>query len=118
MSLLAVHLYSQHKLVPYLNEHKLTNFLDKIYKTYRRDVLYHNDLHGADVAHMSNLFLNQGNLIELAGLDHIDILSFLTAALCHDLGHDGFTNGYHVNAQTERAICYNDVAVQENYHVS
>lgn len=55
-------------------------------------------MHGADVAHMSNLFLTQGNLIELAELDHIDILAFLTAAVCHDLGHDGFTNGYHVNA--------------------
>lgn len=67
---------------------------------------------------MANLFLVEGKLIELADLDHIDILSFLTAAVCHDLGHDGFTNGYHVNAITERAIRYNDVSVQENYHVA
>ena len=60
---------------------------------------------------MANLFLTQGKLVELAELDHIDILSLLTAAVCHDLGHDGFTNGYHVAAQTDRAIRYNDVSV-------
>lgn len=102
----------------YINERKVSTFLDEISRTYRRDVSYHNDLHGVDVAHMANLFLVEGKLIELADLDHIDILSFLTAAVCHDLGHDGFTNGYHVNAITERAIRYNDVSVQENYHVA
>lgn len=45
-------------------------------------------------------------------------MSILTAAVCHDLGHDGFTNGYHVAASTDRAIRYNDVSVQENYHVA
>ena len=68
-------------------------------------------MHGFDVAHMAHLFLTQGKLIELAELDNIDILSFLTSAICHDLGHDGYTNGYHVNAMTQRAIRYNDVSV-------
>jgi len=40
------------------------------------------------------------------------------AAACHDLGHDGFTNGYHVNAITDRAIDSNDVSVQESFHVA
>jgi high affinity cGMP-specific 3',5'-cyclic phosphodiesterase 9 len=67
---------------------------------------------------MANLFLTQGELTKVLELDHIDIMSFLTAAVCHDLGHDGFTNGYHCNACTTRAIRYNDVSVQENYHVA
>lgn len=79
---------------------------------------YHNDLHGADVAHMANLILTQGGLINLAGLHSIDILSFLIAAACHDLGHDGYTNGYHINAFTDRAIKSNDISVQESYHVA
>jgi hypothetical protein len=54
----------------------------------------------------------------LAELNEVDILSFLIAAVCHDLGHDGYTNGYHVNAFTERAIKSNDIAVQESYHVA
>lgn len=44
-------------------------------------------------------------------MEHIDIMAFIVAALCHDLGHDGFTNVYHVNAFTDRAIRYNDVSV-------
>lgn len=48
----------------------------------------------------------------------LDCLSFLTAAVCHDLGHDGYTNGFHVNAVTPRAIDSNDVSVQEHYHAA
>lgn len=51
-------------------------------------------------------------------LNMLDCLSFLTAAVCHDLGHDGFTNGFHVNANTPRAIDSNDVSVQEHYHAA
>jgi hypothetical protein len=102
----------------YINDRKFSSFLDAIYRGYKRDVQYHNDLHGIDVAHMANLFLTEGQLITLAELDHIDILSFLIGALCHDLGHDGFTNLYHINAITDRAIRYNDQSVQENYHVA
>lgn len=40
------------------------------------------------------------------------------AAICHDLGHDGFNNNYHVNAVTQRAIAYNDVSVQETFHAA
>jgi len=60
---------------------------------------------------MSNYILTTGGLIKLAELDQVDILSMLTAAMCHDLGHDGFTNGYHINALSDRAIRYNDVSV-------
>lgn len=60
---------------------------------------------------MANLFLIKGKLIELAELDQKDILSFLLAGLCHDLGHDGYNNGFHSNAMTERGIRYNDQAI-------
>jgi hypothetical protein len=67
---------------------------------------------------MGHLFLTNGGLINILELSKIDILSFLVACICHDLGHDGYTNGYHVNAQTDRAIRYNDISVQENYHAA
>jgi hypothetical protein len=67
---------------------------------------------------MGNLFLTQGKMIQLLELNQIDILSFLLAGICHDLGHDGFTNGYHINALTDRAIRYSDISVQENYHAA
>ena len=67
---------------------------------------------------MAHLFLTEGGLAKLAELSRIDIMSLLTGAMCHDLGHDGFTNGYHVNAMTDRALRYNDASVQENYHAA
>ena len=51
-------------------------------------------------------------------LNKLDTLSVIIAAVCHDLGHDGFNNSYHSNAITERAISSNDVSVQETYHAS
>lgn len=105
---MSVHFILQHHLDVYVNDRKIALFLNEIYRGYRRDVQYHNDLHGTDVAQMANLFLTQGKLITLAELDHIDILSFLISGICHDFGHDGFTNGYHVNAMTDRAVRYND----------
>lgn len=64
------------------------------------------------------MFLTKGGLINLLELDKKDILSFLIAGLCHDLGHDGFTNGFHSNALTKRAIRHNDISVQESFHVA
>lgn len=40
-----------------INNDKLIRFLGEIYKGYRRDVAYHNDLHGADVAQMMFMFI-------------------------------------------------------------
>ena len=67
---------------------------------------------------MMYVMLTQGGLIQLAKLNELDILSILTSAVCHDFGHDGFNNAYHVNAMSERAIRYNDQSVQENFHVA
>jgi len=70
------------------------------------------------VAHCANLILTKGKLISLADLDHVDMLGFLIGGLCHDLGHDGYTNAFHVNTISERAIRHNDVSVQESFHAA
>ena len=62
--------------------------------------------------------LIQCGMKELLKLSQIDILSFIVSAACHDLGHDGFSNGYHVNAHTKRAIESNGGAVQEIFHAA
>jgi len=118
LPVLSLHLVHSHNLLHLVNEVQFANFLALVTSTYRQSVQYHNDLHGFDVAHMAHLFLTQGNLKELAELQEVDVLSLLVAALCHDLGHDGLTNGYHVNAMSERAVRYSDVSVQENYHAA
>ncbi len=48
------------KIEGMVNNDKLSAFLGQIYKGYRRDVEYHNDIHGADVFEMTFFFLKQG----------------------------------------------------------
>ena len=97
---------------------KLSRFIGQIYKGYKREVEYHNDMHAIDVLQMSYLFMTQGNIIQFAQLNELDALSVCISAICHDFGHDGFNNSYHVNTISDRAIRYNDVSVQENYHAA
>ena len=101
-----------------VDENKLGNFLKKVQASYNVHVQYHNDLHGADVMQMGYYMLTTCGLQKSLQLNMLDCLSFLVAAVCHDLGHDGYTNGYHSNAVTSRAIDSNDVSVQETYHAS
>ena len=67
---------------------------------------------------MMFFMLTHCKLYEKLKLTKLDALGALLAGVCHDLGHDGFTNGYHVNRLTRRAINCNDVAVQESFHAS
>ena len=41
--------------------------------------------------------MTQGKLKEYAQLNEMDTLSICISAICHDYGHDGFTNAYHIN---------------------
>ena len=101
-----------------MNQTKLSRFIGQIYKGYRRDVEYHNDMHAMDVLQMSYLFLTQGNVGNFAHLSELDALAICMAAICHDFGHDGFTNAYHVNLISDRAIRFSDQSVQENFHAA
>jgi len=90
------------------NEEKFATFLNRIHKGYREEVEYHNDLHGADVMQMCFYMLTTGGLTKMAKLNHMDIVSHLVAAVCHDFDHDGYNNGYHVNTMSSRAVRYHD----------
>ena len=104
--------------LPKMNQTKLSRFIGQIYKGYRRDVEYHNDMHGLDVLQMTYIFLTQGRVIEFAQMSELDALSVCIAAICHDFKHDGFTNAYHVNTISDRAILFSDQSVQENFHAA
>lgn len=65
-------------------------------------------MHGADVMQMSVYLLATCGLRDSLRLNKLDCLSMIVGAACHDLGHDGFTNGYHVNTISTRAIDSND----------
>jgi hypothetical protein len=66
---------------------------------------------------MNFIMLNRG-LLEIGQFNSLDLVSLVISSICHDMGHDGMTNAYHINSMSDRALLYNDRAVQENYHVS
>lgn len=92
------HLINSNKLGSYIDQTRYAKFLTEISRFYRREVQYHNDLHGSDVAQQSNFFLTKGGLWKHLHLKELDVVSVLVAALCHDLGHDGLNNTFHINA--------------------
>ena len=98
-----------------INMDKLAAFLQKVGETYQ-DVPYHNYNHAVSVLHGVYAFLVLGGLRER--LEDIEVLALFIGALCHDIGHDGFTNGFHILTMSDLAATYNDLHVQENYHAS
>lgn len=48
----------------------------------------------------------------------LDVVSFIIAALGHDVGHPGVTNRFLVSSRDKIAIQYNDNSVLENMHCS
>jgi len=87
-------LYANH-LQDTVDQKKYLNFVKSIYNRYQRGVQYHNDLHGSDVAQHVSYMLKQQKIKDL-GFNDLDVLSLIVASLSHDVGHDGFTNGYHL----------------------
>mmetsp|Transcript_12342 Transcript_12342/g.12364 ORF Transcript_12342/g.12364 Transcript_12342/m.12364 type:complete len:183 (-) Transcript_12342:280-828(-) len=83
-----------------------------------RDNPYHNNIHAADVMQFCHLVLYKGNLVEIAKLDTIHILSFILAGMIHDLKHPGVTNSFIEANLDELALVYNDRSVLENFHAS
>jgi len=62
-------------------------------RNYYRDVPYHSFLHAFSVF-QGTVFLLEGKLNLLNRLSKEDLISMYIAALCHDLDHPGYTNGY------------------------
>eukprot|EP00741_Cyanophora_paradoxa_P010551 tig00000158_g10202.t1 len=90
-------------------------FVANIEAGYRR-VPYHSSTHAADVVQALSWLLNTGGL--RAHLRPIDALAALTAAVIHDVAHEGRNNGFEIATQSELAILYNDQSVLENYSLN
>uniref|UniRef100_A0A0G4FRK5 Phosphodiesterase n=1 Tax=Chromera velia CCMP2878 TaxID=1169474 RepID=A0A0G4FRK5_9ALVE len=72
-------------------------------------------------------FLNLVALMCVWLTEHAGVRQFLSpvrnlcviiAALCHDVGHEGVNNMFHVNKWSELAVTYNDRSVLENFHAA
>ena len=57
---------------------------------------------------------------ELASLlaDPLDLFTAVIASVCHDVGHTGHNNAFHVATQSEFAILYSDQSVLEMHHLA
>ncbi|NP_001089641.1 phosphodiesterase 9A S homeolog [Xenopus laevis] len=88
-------------------------FLTSVQKHYQENP-FHNFYHGFSVTQMMYCVISQCQLQE--HLSHIDILTLMVAALCHDLDHPGLSNSYQVNAQTDLARQYHNKSPLENHH--
>ncbi len=83
------------------------SFITAISEGYSRDIAYHNDIHAGDVFQTSYVLMNEGKLKERLSLQDVDMFSVLLAAICHDLKHPGYNNGFLVNSRAKLAIRYN-----------
>jgi len=77
---------------------------------------FHNWCHGFSVFQTTYFHLFASSLAD--SLSTLDVFGLLVAALCHDLGHPGFTNTFMVDSDSELALRHNDIAVLENHHAS
>ena len=97
---------------------KLNSFLYSVSEGYLETTLYHNAMHGADVAQSLCIFFISTNAEQISETTVLDLLGMIISAMGHDLGHPGYTNNFHINALTDLALTYNDASCLENFHTS
>lgn len=51
-------------------------------------------------------------------MTHIEIMSYLIAAVCHDYEHPGVNNVFLTAIKDTVAIRHNDASVLENHHIA
>nr|CEL65900.1 TPA: 3', 5'-cyclic nucleotide phosphodiesterase,putative [Neospora caninum Liverpool] len=91
------------------------NFM-KVAQMCYQPTIYHNHLHGAQVAHNTVWLARK---LELASsLTAPDLVALIVAALCHDIGHQGKNNAFYIASRSPLGIIYNDISVLENFHAS
>lgn len=68
LSVITVHILEELHIdkLPQMNQTKLSRFIGQIYRGYRRDVEYHNDMHAIDVLQMCYIFLIKGQIVNFA----------------------------------------------------
>ncbi|XP_072900822.1 high affinity cGMP-specific 3',5'-cyclic phosphodiesterase 9A isoform X8 [Hemitrygon akajei] len=91
----------------------LKRWLLCVHENYRNNP-FHNFRHCFCVTQMMYSIIELCQLQEK--LTQVDILTLMSAAVCHDLDHPGYNNTYQINARTELAVRYNDISPLENHH--
>ena len=109
-------IFQENELFSTIDESTFKNFIVNIRDGYSQDNPFHNDIHVTDVLQMCHFMVNNG-LKEILNLSQLEILAFLTAAICHDFRHPGVTNSFLQNTGSVLAMTYNDQSILENFHI-
>jgi hypothetical protein len=103
-----------------ISDARLYAFAEEASGRYSDDVPYHNFLHAWSVLHACYLTVSTTAVIDSITLE--DTLGLFVAAICHDAGHRGVNNAFHISCHSNDvtipglALRYNDISVLENYH--
>ncbi|KEP61447.1 UNVERIFIED_CONTAM: 3'5'-cyclic nucleotide phosphodiesterase domain-containing protein [Hammondia hammondi] len=104
---------AEHEPAFHLRTSTWRNFLREVSQRYRHNP-YHNEQHGAAVAHMMVFLLRACQAWHM--FKPLHQTAIIVAALVHDVGHFAMNNQYVVNSGHPLAITYNDRSVLENFH--
>lgn len=95
----------------------MSNFLESMETGYEKyGNPYHNSVHAADVLQTTFNILSSSALVNW--LNDLEIFATFFSAVIHDYEHTGTTNNFHIQSKSDFALCYNDRAILENYHIS
>jgi len=97
----------------HLDRVALCSFLLEMNSLYNNNS-YHCALHGADVAQSMHYFLQKCHIAK--GASRLEMFAATISALCHDVGHPGFTAPYLIASSNSLALTYNDASPLENMH--
>lgn len=98
-----------------INCELMEQYLLAVQATYR-DNPFHNFRHAFCVTQMMYGLLHLLKLTDVFTTE--ELFCLLTATLCHDMDHPGYSNSYLINARTKLAMRYNDKSPLENHHAS
>jgi hypothetical protein len=118
MAKLALLMYKHFNLLDQfsISEDRMFTFLVESFRSYRRCNMYHNHTHAFDTTQCVFAMLVKGDA--QSKFTPLELFSVLTAALLHDVDHDGRTNGFHVNSKSWLSLLYQNGSPQENHHAS
>lgn len=117
LPVISTYTFLQFGLFEFIDHRAFDQFIKSITAGYNRTNGYHTDLHAADVLHACYVMLNDGDIINIAKLDRIDMTALLLSAITHDFKHPGLTNGYLINTRDPIAISYNGDAVSRSVSI-
>jgi hypothetical protein len=108
----------KYDIIKYSDSKTLYNFLKTLQEHYTQIAIYHTEKHAIDILQTLFIYLYKSKVIDYLLLNKLDILSLLIAGICHDVGHKGYNNDYHIKIYSDLAITYNDKSILENYHIT